>query len=155
MHPFFEKYKSIAIDEYLSNGILPSITLTQAALESNYGNSYLAINANNLFGIKCGVNWNGETIRANDDSPNECFRKYESIRKSFKDHSDFLRNNKRYNGLFNDTNFDNWADELQQYGYATNPNYSAQLKGIYNANDLRSIDEIAFKKKEQTQLQSL
>jgi flagellum-specific peptidoglycan hydrolase FlgJ len=150
VNAFFDKYKAIAIEEYLSNGILPSITLAQAAIESNYGKSTLAKNANNFFGIKCGSSWKGEKVLANDDAPNECFRKYSNVAESFKDHSKFLRNNKRYSNLFNDTDFNNWADELQADGYATAQTYASSLKSVINSNNLQAVDELAFKKKEIT-----
>lgn len=155
MNAFFEKYKAIAIEEYLSNGILPSIKLAQAALESNYGKSELSKTSNNFFGIKCGSSWTGKKTFANDDMPNECFRSYGSIAESFKDHSKFLKQNKRYAGLFNDTNYKNWANELESYGYATNPNYSELLISIIKQNKLYEIDELAFKKKELTLLSQL
>lgn len=148
MNAFFEKYKAIAIDNYLSYGVLPSITLAQAAIESNYGKSELSKTSNNFFGIKCGNNWKGKKVFANDDAPNECFRAYNSIAESFKDYSLFLKQNQRYKGLFDDTNYVNWANELQQYGYATNQNYANILKNIIEQNQLQLIDELAFKKKE-------
>ena len=77
-----------------------SITLAQGILESQNGNSRLAREANNHFGIKCKSTWTGKTITADDDAVGECFRAYESVQESYKDHSNFLRENWRYSECF-------------------------------------------------------
>src|ERR1051325_3050651 len=87
---YISKYNEMAREEMRRVGIPASITLAQGILESNYGNSKLAIKANNHFGIKCGNNWDGPTFIQDDDKRRECFRKYESVLQSFKDHSNFL-----------------------------------------------------------------
>ena len=75
---YIARYSDLAIKEMAISGIPASITLAQACLESGNGNSYLATEANNHFGIKC-HGWKGETIRHTDDAPNECFRKYDRV----------------------------------------------------------------------------
>ena len=59
---YIENYKVIAIHEMKRSGIPASITLAQGMLESNNGNSTLAVKANNHFGIKCHNDWNGKTF---------------------------------------------------------------------------------------------
>ena len=83
------------------SGVPASITLAQGMLESGYGNSELAKKANNHFGIKCHSSWNGPTYRLDDDKKDECFRKYNTVWQSYRDHSDFLKGGKRYAFLFN------------------------------------------------------
>ncbi len=68
---YVEKYKDIAISEMNKYGIPASIKLAQALLESGNGNSYLATEANNHFGIKCGGVWKGKSINRPDDNINE------------------------------------------------------------------------------------
>ena len=70
-------------------GVPASITMAQGILESSDGNSRLARLGNNHFGIKCKSTWEGKTMRADDDAPNECFRAYNSVEDSYRDHSDF------------------------------------------------------------------
>ncbi len=81
-------------------GIPASITLAQGMIESDYGRSTLALDANNHFGIKCHSDWVGPKVYHNDDSRNECFRKYSKAEDSFYDHSQFLKSGSRYSFLF-------------------------------------------------------
>ena len=82
------------------SGVPASITLAQGILESGDGNSPLAMYANNHFGIKCHSGWKGEAMYIDDDEKNECFRKYNDVYESFRDHSAFLANRSRYAFLF-------------------------------------------------------
>ncbi|NSW45407.1 MAG: glucosaminidase domain-containing protein [Bacteroidales bacterium] len=140
---YIEKYKQAAIDEMRKTGIPASITLAQACLESDDGNSWLAKEANNHFGIKCGMNWNGEKVYKDDDNPNDCFRKYNSVKESFDDHSSYLTTTKRYAGLFQlDTrDYKGWAKGLKDAGYATNPQYADLLIKIIEDFQLFQYDE--------------
>lgn len=126
---YIERYQSIAIDQMKQYGIPASITLAQGILESNAGRSSLAVNANNHFGIKCHTTWYGKTIIQDDDSKNECFRKYDSPEDSYRDHSEFLKTRDRYAFLFSYPvhDYKSWAYGLKQAGYATNPKYAELL----------------------------
>lgn len=126
---YIAKYKDIAIAEMLRSGIPASIKLAQGILETQSGGSWLVQNSNNHFGIKCKNNWTGESVRYDDDARQECFRKYPSAADSYKDHSDFLRNNPRYAFLFQfqEEDYKSWAYGLKQAGYATSNTYPQQL----------------------------
>ena len=139
---YINKYKSLAISEMNEFGIPASITLAQGILESGNGESRLAVEANNHFGIKCHTNWDGETIFADDDEKNECFRKYSTVEESFRDHSLFLSKRDRYQFLFNykKTNYRKWARGLKEAGYATNPKYASSLIKIIKNNNLSKYD---------------
>jgi uncharacterized FlgJ-related protein len=139
---YIEKYKDIAIQEMAEFGIPASITLAQGALESGNGNSRLATEANNHFGIKCHTGWEGPSIKVDDDAKNECFRKYEHAIESYKDHSFFLSQRGRYAFLFDldITDYKGWARGLKQAGYATNPKYADLLIKIIEENDLHKYD---------------
>lgn len=141
---YIEKYKDFAIEKMRKFGIPASITLAQACLESDNGNSMLAVEANNHFGIKCGKNWTGEKIYKDDDNPNDCFRKYKSVSESYEDHSNYLLNSKRYSSLFqlSSTDYKAWAHGLKEAGYATNPKYAELLIKIIEDNQLFKFDEI-------------
>ena len=88
------KYRNLAVSEMKIYGIPASITLAQGILESANGESKLAIEGNNHFGVKCHNEWKGDKIYHDDDEKNECFRKYNSAKESFRDHSLFLREKK-------------------------------------------------------------
>ncbi|NUM30876.1 MAG: LysM peptidoglycan-binding domain-containing protein [Bacteroidetes bacterium] len=135
-------YKDLAIKEMYRTGVPASITLAQAILESQNGNSRLATEANNHFGIKCKTGWTGKTITADDDAVGECFRAYESVFESYKDHSNFLKENWRYNECFKleRTNYKDWAEGLRKAGYATNPKYNVLITGIIERYNLHQYD---------------
>ncbi|MDR1896752.1 MAG: glucosaminidase domain-containing protein [Prevotellaceae bacterium] len=137
------KFREIAISQMQQSGVPASIILGQACLESGYGTSRLSTEGKNHFGIKCHKSWTGETIFADDDAANECFRKYKSDEESFKDHSDFLRYNNRYAFLFDlaPTDYTAWAHGLKKAGYATNPTYAEALIKVIENNALYLYDK--------------
>lgn len=140
---YIDKYKQLAIDDMEVYGIPASIKMAQALLESDAGNSRLARQGNNHFGIKCKKNWTGETIHHDDDAPQECFRKYDSAEQSFHDHSEFLNNSPRYDALFDldILDYKGWARGLKAAGYATNPKYPELLIKIIEDNKLYLLDQ--------------
>lgn len=148
---YIEDYRLIAISEMHLNGIPASIKLAQAVLESNAGRSYLAVNANNHFGIKCGKYWQGATVmREDDDYENgklikSCFRAYKDAQESFIAHSEFLLDpakQYRYGFLFliPPDDYINWAKGLQSAGYATNPKYAKILIDLIQRYHLDQYD---------------
>jgi len=139
---YISNYYEWAVREMKRTGIPASITLAQACLESDDGNSWLAKEANNHFGIKC-HSWQGDKVYQDDDEKGECFRKYSSAKESFDDHSDFLVNTKRYSKLFElrSTNYTDWAKGLKECGYATNPKYAQYLIKIIEDNKLYEYDK--------------
>ncbi len=122
---YVEKYKDLAIREMKRMGIPAAITLAQGILESESGNSVLVKKSNNHFGIKCKASWNAGGVSHDDDAIGECFRVYKTDEDSYRDHSNFLRNNQRYGNLFKlaITDYKGWAYGLKKAGYATNPRY--------------------------------
>jgi len=142
-HEYILRYKEIAIHEMFTNGIPASITLAQGMLESGSGNSALSVYANNHFGIKCHKEWLGETYVMDDDEKDECFRRYEKVADSYRDHSNFLRTRQRYAFLFdlplND--YRSWAKGLKQAGYATLPSYAEQLIELIERYHLDEYDK--------------
>lgn len=139
---YIHKYRKIAVDEMKRYHVPASITLAQGLLESGAGKSQLARRSNNHFGIKCGKYWEGRTVRANDDAPNECFRAYRHPKDSYRDHSKFLRGGTRYAFLFKlkITDYKGWAKGLKKAGYATDPRYATRLINIIELYDLDKYD---------------
>ncbi|WP_372753581.1 glucosaminidase domain-containing protein [Mariniflexile sp.] len=135
-------FKAIAQEEMQLYGIPASITLAQGILESNSGRGRLAMEANNHFGIKC-HEWTGDKIYHDDDTAQECFRKYTDSKYSFRDHSLFLSQRSRYAALFKlkKEDYKGWAKELRKAGYATDPRYPEKLIGLIERYGLHKYDE--------------
>lgn len=146
---YISMYKDIAVREMINFKIPASITLAQGILESNNGNSTLAVKANNHFGIKCHKKWKGKRIYHDDDRPNECFRKYKRAEDSYIDHSKFLTKYSRYAFLFDYdiTDYKSWAKGLKKAGYATHSKYDKILIKIIEENKLYKLDNKELKEK--------
>jgi LysM repeat protein len=148
---YIEKYSALAVEEMYRSHIPASITLAQGILESGNGNSRLATQANNHFGIKCKNTWTGQTLNEDDDAPQECFRKYDAAIDSYRDHSDFLMNGKRYAFLFDldSKDYKAWAFGLKKAGYATNPQYPELIISFIEKHHLNKYDAIKISEEEQ------
>ena len=135
---YITQYKTIAMKEMKRTGVPASITLAQAILESNSGESNLAKNHNNHFGIKCKSDWTGAKTYQDDDAKQECFRVYEAAELSFKDHSNFLKNRPNYVDLFLLDPVDDtaWSYGLKKAGYATASDYPKKLLKIIDDYEL-------------------
>ena len=151
---YIKEYKSLAISEMYRYKIPASITLAQAILESGSGYSQLAINSNNHFGIKCHVHWKGQSVFHDDDEKGECFRKYDTVSESFRDHSIFLAERDRYAFLFKlrKTDYKGWAKGLQKAGYATSKTYAKKLIALINEYNLHQYDKKKLSKKDRKEL---
>jgi flagellum-specific peptidoglycan hydrolase FlgJ len=139
---YVAQFKDIAMDNMRIYGIPASIVLAQGILESGAGRGDLAVNANNHFGIKCHEDWTGETIKHDDDSAQECFRKYDDVSESFKDHALFLTTRGRYSNLFalSKGDYKGWARGLRTAGYATDPKYPNKLISYIERYNLNQYD---------------
>jgi LysM repeat protein len=135
---YVAQYKEIAMKEMKRTGVPASITLAQAIVESNSGESNLAKNHNNHFGIKCKSDWKGAKTYQDDDAKQECFRAYENAEQSFKDHSNFLKSRPNYVDLFLLDPVDDtaWAFGLKKAGYATATDYPKKLLKIIDDYEL-------------------
>ena len=142
------------------NGILPSITIAQAILESGWGSSELCRKANNLFGMKkslSGNNWGSEwdgkiyTVKTKEEEDGKIieiladFRSYNSVAESVKDHNKYLANAKngnklRYNGMINCKDYKTAAKLLLSGGYATDSKYPDKLCNIIERYSLDAFD---------------
>ena len=135
-------YSDIAQDEMRNYGVPASITLAQGILESGSGKGRLSLEANNHFGIKCHKGWTGAKIYHDDDKDQECFRKYKNSKYSFRDHSLFLKERKRYAGLFflGKGDYESWAKGLRAAGYATDRKYPQKLISLIERYQLYRFD---------------
>ncbi len=139
---YIEKYKEIAKQDMVQYGIPASITLGQGILESGAGTGPLSIQANNHFGIKCHKEWTGPSINYDDDTAQECFRKYTEPKESYRDHSLFLTSRDRYSSLFQleKDDYKSWAKGLKDAGYATDIAYPTKLVGLIERYQLQKLD---------------
>jgi flagellum-specific peptidoglycan hydrolase FlgJ len=136
------QYKDVAMKNMQTYGIPASIILAQGILESGAGRGDLAVSANNHFGIKCHTGWDGDSVRHDDDSSQECFRKYNDAGESFKDHALFLTGRSRYANLFilSKGDYQSWASGLRKAGYATDPKYPEKLISYIERYELAQYD---------------
>ncbi len=147
---YIDEYKYIAVSEMERTGVPASITLAQGILESQAGKSKLARKAKNHFGIKCGSNWKGKTYYRKDDDYKKgklvksCFRVYKDPIASYRGHSDFLLENKRYSTLFklDPLNYKKWAKGLKKAGYATSSSYDKKLIDLIERYQLYRYDQM-------------
>ncbi len=141
---YIKRYKALAIQHQAKYKIPASITLAQGLLESAAGDSYLAREGNNHFGIKCKETWNGGRIYHDDDAKDECFRKYKSVEDSYLDHSLFLSQRRYYISLFDLDIYDykGWAHGLKRCGYATDKAYGHKLIRIIETYELYKYDKL-------------
>ena len=138
---YIDRYAVIAIANQKEFGIPASIILAQGLLESGAGQSQLAREANNHFGIKCHNDWSGKRYYHHDDRPDDCFRHYARVEDSFRDHGEFLQK-PRYARLYklDPKDYKGWAKGLQQCGYATDRGYANKLIKIIEDYRLYLVD---------------
>ena len=116
---YTEQYADYAMAQMRRYGIPASVTLAQGILESSNGQSRLAVNENNHFGIKATPEWIAEGGRYglySDDKPNEKFCSYDSVGDSYEHHSRFLKENSRYARCFSlsPDDYKGWAQGLEK-----------------------------------------
>ncbi|MEO1514608.1 MAG: glucosaminidase domain-containing protein [Bacteroidota bacterium] len=146
---YIELYKDIAQQEMQRSGIPASIKLAQGIHESGAGKGSLALNANNHFGIKCKSHWTGPTYYIEDDDyqngqlVKSCFRAYEQVGASYRDHTNFLMDNARYANLFQlpSNDYKAWAHGLKKCGYATDSRYAQKIIRLIERYQLHQYDE--------------
>lgn len=149
---FISQVKEGAIASQKKHGVLASITIAQAILESGWGKSKLSIECKNLFGVKAIGGWRGakesyptyEYYSGRKTLINDYFRVYNSYAESIEDHALFLVNNSRYrqHGFFNAKDYIGQANALKRAGYATAPTYAQQLISLIDQYSLNKYDDI-------------
>lgn len=158
---FIGKIKDAAIKAWETHKILPSLTIAQAILESDSGNSELATKANALFGIKAHTDrswpktyrketWefaNGQNVKVMAD-----FKAYDSWGDSIADRSSYLANRVIggvfiYKGILGERDYKKACRMIYEAGYATDPKYPDKLIGIIERYNLTRFDGEEMKKK--------
>lgn len=145
---FFEKYLPYAQGVQDKYGVPVSVTLSQAAIESSWGESGLTARALNFFGIKS-HNWGGpvyaaatkEEINGKLVPQSALFRKYGSVAEGFDDYGKFLTENPRYADAFKTTNGYDFGAAVAKAGYATGSHYTNMMNSIIKKNNLTQYDK--------------
>lgn len=159
---FIKKIGPLATADYQKTGVLASITIAQACLESAYGTSELAVNAHNYFGMKKNLSgnnwksaWDGKSVYAKRTGEEyqvgvhttivADFRKYPSLAKGLEDHSLYLTQAKngsklRYAGLKGCTDYKKAAQIIKDGGYATSSTYVTKLCNLITKWNLTQYD---------------
>jgi hypothetical protein len=145
---FIEMIGNAAVSYYRDYGILPSLTIAQAILESNWGKSGLSKDCYNFFGMKwsrgCGCDYKEyKTKEQNKDGSYKTitakFRKYNSVSEGIKGYYDFLQY-KRYQNLRGVTDYNKACDLIRQDGWATSLKYAQNLKSYIKQYSLDDYD---------------
>lgn len=125
-----------------NSGVPAELILAQAALETGWGKHEIATrngqNSHNLFGIKAGSHWQGETtdivtheyVNGRRTQVVDTFRVYDSYEHAFTDYANLIGNNPRYAGVAQAPTAEHAARELQRGGYATDPFYADKLVAV-------------------------
>lgn len=150
---FINQLVPVAKELHESYGILPSIILGQAILESDWGKSELSAKYNNLFGIKS-FNPNDESVKLStkeykngkwiDIKAN--FKVYRSWDDCMRDHTMLFVNGVDwdpylYQGVLLASDYKTAAIALQTSGYATDPDYASKVIEVIEANELYKYDQ--------------
>lgn len=136
-----------AVEDIKEQGVLPSVAIAQAIIESRSGNSGLAQNGNNLFGIKGTYNGNGVTYQTkefysgNYVTTRATFRAYPSWNESIVDYARFLNQNQRYHRVIGEKDYRKFTQGLKDAGYATSPTYAQTLNSVIEGYGLYKLDK--------------
>lgn len=149
---FIQKISRGAVEGMRKYGILPSVTMAQAILESGWGESGLTKASNNLFGIKAGGSWSGavvnyptkEYVNGQYVDTTADFRAYDSLDASMEDHGAFLAGLSRYANIVGVKDYKAVCQLLQKDGYATAPNYAGSLIALIEHYNLDAYDTGLF-----------
>ena len=146
---FIAKVGAMVSADMKQSGILASLTIAQAILESGWGTSALTKNANALFGIKADSRWKG---RVYSKTTQECydgvqfvseiasFRAYDSWQHSVSDHAAFLLAGSRYAAVIGEKDYKKACDAIHKAGYATDPGYADKLIRLIETYGLTAYD---------------
>ena len=153
---FIDTLAPFAIKHGIANGVLPSLICAQGILESGSGTSELARNASNLFGIKQGSGWTGETYikrTAEQDKDgnvyyiNAAFRKYPSYEGCVIDlvhkyvNGTGWEDHNRYAAVLNQKDYKKATAAISAAGYATDIKYAEKLNSRIEQYNLTKYDK--------------
>lgn len=133
---YIEEHKKVAQQLMRESGVPASVILAVAIHESAYGNSKVAKNLNNHFGIK-GKN-NSKTIRS-------AYKGYNSVLNSYNDFVGLLKRRKATQALFQNTSatdYNTWVMGISRSGYSTSKEWSSRVLSTISRYNLDDYDKI-------------
>lgn len=159
-----EKIGELCREDMRRSGILASVSAAQFMVESMYGTSELAREANNCFGMKCSLSgntwpgsaWDGKSRYVMETTEEytkgtitvitDEFRKYACVEDSIADHSAYLLgamngDRKRYEGLCGEKDYRKAVQIIKDGGYATSFTYADVLCAVIEEYDLTRFDQ--------------
>lgn len=143
---FIDMLVPYAIDNYKRYGVLPSLTVAQAAHESGFGSSTLSQNANNLFGVKGTGTAGSVTMPTNEEINGKNvkvladFRQYNNKAESVNDYGKLLSGD-RYKSVIAAPNYKAAAFAVYGAGYATDSSYPSKIINLIDQYKLGALDE--------------
>lgn len=145
MNAFIEKIAAGAVETQKKYGVLASLTIAQAILETGWGKYSVG---NNVFGIKASPSWTGGTVTCATGEVYDgqavavsgTFRAYASVADSIADHAKLFVNNDCYHNLIGCMDYRQACRNVQADGYATDPDYAEKLISIIESNNLQQFD---------------
>ena len=141
---YINQYAEYAMEQMRRYGIPASITLAQGIIESADGKSTLANTANNHFGVK--GTFNGNYVLADDDKPNERFKKYDNVGQSYEDHSKVLMSQRyqQYVRNLSPDDYKGWAAGIKKGGYASAGSYANTVVSVIEGANLQRFDQMVM-----------
>lgn len=145
---FIEQLGSAAQKTYSQYGILPSMTVAQAILESGWGRSSLSALYYNFFGMKADSTYTGESVvlRTGEEvngvmiTVNGTFRVYHSFEEGIEGYYQFITGYERYSNLIGETDYKEACYKIKADGWATASNYAEYLISLIESYNLTRFD---------------
>lgn len=151
---YIDNYSKLAVQSMRTYKIPASVKLAQAIYSSNAGQSKVAREARNHFGLLCNAEYQGEQYYETSDRSGNCYRTYNTVAESFQDHNIFLTTRPRYESLFqlSPTDYRAWANGLQACGYSINPEYAQRLINIIEKYTLTRFDKQGLQQNQENEV---
>ena len=151
---YIDNYSKLAVQSMKTYKIPASVKLAQAIYSSNAGQSKVAKEARNHFGLLCNTEYQGEQYYETPDRSGNCYRTYNTVAESFQDHNIFLTTRPRYESLFqlSPTDYRAWANGLQACGYSINPEYAQRLINIIEKYTLTRFDKQGLQQNQENEI---
>lgn len=151
---YIDNYSKLAVQSMKTYKIPASVKLAQAIYSSNAGQSKVAREARNHFGLLCNAEYQGEQYYETSDRSGNCYRTYNTVAESFQDHNIFLTTRPRYESLFqlSPTDYRAWANGLQACGYSINPEYAQRLINIIEKYTLTRFDKQGLQQNQENEV---
>ncbi|MES2425705.1 MAG: glucosaminidase domain-containing protein [Bacteroidota bacterium] len=138
---YIEQFKDNAISIMHETGIPASIILGIAMHESGNGNSAIAQNLNNQFGVKGG---GGAVYYKHQKKVRSAYKRYDSILESFDDFARIITHRQELGRISDNLtlyDYEKWIKSIQRSGYASSRKWGSQVLAIIRKYQLNDLDK--------------